>query len=123
MVLTKRTLPDSTVLASWRIADIWYSYRRILDGICKRRPQERYQAIKLLYWITCAFRPMRIHELRDGIAFRKEQVTPDQRNRLQRNIVELCGPIIEELPGDIVDTVHFSAKEWGPAFHASESTS
>ena len=66
---------------------------------------------------------MKVHELRDGIAFRKEQVTPDERNRLQRNILELCGPIIEESPGDIVDTVHFSAKELGPAFYASEMTS
>lgn len=65
---------------------------------------------------------MRVHELRDGIAFRKEQVTPDERNRLQRNIVELCGPIIEELPGGIIDTVHFSAKELEPAFYVSETT-
>ena len=63
---------------------------------------------------------MKVHELRDGIAFRKGQVTPDERNRLQRNIVELCGPIIEELPGGIVDTVHFSAKEFETDFHASK---
>lgn len=66
---------------------------------------------------------MKVHELRDGIAFRKGQVTPDERNRLQRNIVELCGPIIEELPGGVVDTVHFSAKEFGLAFHASKIVS
>ena len=66
---------------------------------------------------------MKVHELRDGVAFRKKQVTPDERNRLQRNIVELCGPIVEVLPDGIVDTVHFSAKEFGPACHASKTTS
>ena len=37
---------------------------------------------------------------------------PDGPIRLARNIVEICRPLIEELPGGIIDTVHFSAKEF-----------
>ena len=55
---------------------------------------------------------MRTYELWDGVAFHSGQLVPDGRNRLARNIVEICGPLIEELPGGVIDTVHFSPKEF-----------
>lgn len=36
---------------------------------------------------------------------------PELRDRIKIGIVSLCGPLVEELPGGIIDVVHFSAKE------------
>ena len=59
-------------------------------------------------------RPLRVREIEDGIAFREDCAKPSIENRICRNIFDLCGPMIEELPDGSVDTVHFSAKESVP---------
>ena len=56
-------------------------------------------------------RPLRVREIEDGIAFRDDCAKPTMENGICRNIFDLCGPLIEELPDGCVDTVHFSAKE------------
>ena len=57
-------------------------------------------------------RPLRVREIEDGIAFRDDCAKPTMENRICRNIFDLCGPLIEELPDGSVNTVHFSAKEY-----------
>ena len=73
---------------------------------------ERKEVLQALSWICCAYRPLNSYEVKDGIAFRKGQCTPDLRRRIDRSLVSLCGPIIEESPSGIIDMVHFSAKEY-----------
>ena len=63
--------------------------------------------------MACSFRPLKAWELQDGIVFRPgtDNVLNDT-TKLQRSILEVCKPIIEEGPGNTVDFVHFSAKEY-----------
>ncbi|KAL8792043.1 MAG: hypothetical protein Q9195_005384 [Heterodermia aff. obscurata] len=88
------------------------AYDRILDRIrTGLSTSERRQALEILNWVCCAMRPLRVREIEDGIAFQHDCAKPSMENRICRNIFDLCGPLIEELPDGSVDTVHFSAKE------------
>ncbi|MCJ1426374.1 hypothetical protein MMC29_004277 [Sticta canariensis] len=89
------------------------AYDRILDRIkSQMSTSQRDQTLRLLHWISCAYRPLKLYELEDGVAFHCDQCIPGPRDRIQRSIVSLCGPLVEELPGGIIETVHFSAKEF-----------
>ncbi len=87
-------------------------YGRIIDRITKNHSaHSRHKAIRILEWMACSFRTMKIYELQDGIVFETENTVLNDRTKLTRSVLELCKPIIEEGPGDTVEFVHFSAKE------------
>jgi hypothetical protein len=55
---------------------------------------------------------MRICEIEDGIFLRPGRARLDEKTRFHGNVIDICGPILEERPGRTVDVVHFSAKEY-----------
>jgi len=69
-------------------------------------------AIRILEWMACSYRPLRAHEILDGIAFKPGRTFLDARTKVHRDVLDLCRPLIEDGPSDTIDFVHFSAKRY-----------
>ncbi|KAJ8062489.1 hypothetical protein OCU04_009019 [Sclerotinia nivalis] len=88
------------------------AYLRIATRIYQNpNDSERRTAEKLLGWITCAKRPMRWHEIQGAVAIDivNEEFNFDGR-RLRTHVADICGSLVEVLPGDRVQLVHVTAK-------------
>jgi hypothetical protein len=83
-------------------------YGRILDDIDARSSEK---AIRILQWIACSFRLLKIHEIQDGIVLQQSGVQLNAQTKLVPGFLEQCKPLIEEGPKNTVDFVHYSAKE------------
>ena len=92
------------------------AYGRILSRIDSLRPaQLRQRAFSILYWVCAARRPISLHEVADGIVLHPSQTVLNRRTRSNnpnRDIIELCAPLMEKLKDGVLDLVHFSAKEY-----------
>jgi hypothetical protein len=88
-----------------------FSYARIIARIEQRlNPKESLMARQALEWIGCANFPLTEQELLQALA-----IVPGQKDFLKgrkifRDILKLCGPIIE-IEDDVFQFVHFTAKE------------
>lgn len=90
-------------------------YGRILKSIMTElSAHSRDKAIRILEWMACSCRTLKIWEIQDGIVFQPGCTILNETTKLAKSILELCKPIIEEGPGNTVDFVHFSAKEYVP---------
>ena len=91
------------------------AYGRILERIDSLGPILKVRIYKILFWVCTAFRPVTIHEVGDGIVLHPQQRELSRRTRPsdpQRDIVELCAPLLEQSSTGVLDLVHFSAKEY-----------
>jgi hypothetical protein len=87
------------------------SYDRILSRINSLPDLHRTKARRILEWMTCATRPLKLHELQDALAIRPGDLTIDDEQRpITVRLRELCAPIVEVKHGEI-SFVHFSAQE------------
>ena len=68
-------------------------------------------AQKLLGWMVCARRPLKWHEIQGAVSIEPEHKTIafDER-KLRIHIRDLCGSLIQVLPGDRIEFVHNTAK-------------
>jgi hypothetical protein len=73
--------------------------------------RESARALRILEWLACSFRPLKIYEIQDGITFNLHNTILSDKTKLKSGFVDLCKPLTEEGPGNIVDFVHYSAKE------------
>ena len=80
------------------------------------RPVQRQRRVfRILDWLCVTRRPISIHEVEDGIVLHSGQIVLNKLTRsknVDRDIVELCAPLLQKLKHDILDLVHFSAKEY-----------
>ncbi len=106
------------------------AYGRILSRLTQLSPILRERALKVLFWVCIAYRSVSIHEVVDGIALKPGQTQLCPKNISQnpdRDILELCAPLLEKTQKGTLDLVHFSAKEYllhmhsGPFIDASEA--
>jgi hypothetical protein len=87
-------------------------YGRILDRIkAHADTNQQDKALKILEWLVFAFRPLKYYEVTDGIVFKIGSDVIDESTKLRKGILDVCRPLIEERTDNIVDLVHFSAKE------------
>lgn len=90
-----------------------YRYQPILDSIMRvLSPRDATRAIRILEWLAYTFRPLKISEIQDGITFSTKGIVQGNETKLGESIIDLCRPLIEEGPGNTVEFVHFSAKEY-----------
>ena len=88
-----------------------FSYARILVRIEQNlNSKERLIVRKIMEWIGCANFTPTVEELLQALA-----ITPGQKDFLKgrkafRDILGLCGPIIE-IHDNVAQFVHFTAKE------------
>lgn len=74
-------------------------------------PSEWKVARKLLGWMICATRPLKWHEIQGACSTDLDDQTVDfDERKLRTHIRDLCGSLIEILPGDRVELVHNTAK-------------
>lgn len=90
------------------------SYGLILDRVVRDLNKETSKkAIRILEWIACSFRIMKVHEIQDGIVLHTRDMELNERTKLRDSkFLDLCKPLIEEGPNNTIDFVHYSAKEW-----------
>jgi hypothetical protein len=72
----------------------------------------RFMEMRILEWMACSYRTLKIYEILDAIAFRPEYTAPDLRMKMRREVLDQCQPLIEYGHSNTVDFVHFSAKEY-----------
>ena len=88
-----------------------FSYARILIRIEQNlNSKERLMACKIMEWIGCAKVSPTVEELLQALAIRPGQKDFLKGRKVFRDILKLCGPIIE-IEDDVVQFVHFTAKE------------
>lgn len=88
------------------------SYGRILQRIKEDLSDaDSKKASRLLSWIIFAERPLKLHELLDGIAFCTSPNILDNTTKLTKRVLDLCKPIVEITREGVVSLVHFSAKQ------------
>jgi hypothetical protein len=86
-------------------------YARILSRIDKGlSPKERLRTRKILEWVGCATYPPREEELLQALAIEPGETGFSKGRRIFRDILKLCGPVIE-MENDAIQFVHFTAKE------------
>ncbi|KAH7308822.1 hypothetical protein BKA65DRAFT_174630 [Rhexocercosporidium sp. MPI-PUGE-AT-0058] len=90
------------------------AYGRILDRIMDETHSDypRSLAIKILEWLACSYRPLKIFELLDGIVFKVGCTQLNSRTKMRKAVLDSCRPLIEDGPSGTIDFVHFSAKEY-----------
>ncbi|TVY35124.1 Vegetative incompatibility protein [Lachnellula occidentalis] len=86
------------------------AYGRLLDRIING--SGRSDAIRILEWMACSYRPLKSYEILDGIAFQPGSTTLDEKTKMHKKVLDLCRPLIEDGPSNTLDFVHFSAKEY-----------
>lgn len=88
-------------------------YRPILDRIMddSRPASARATAVRILEWLSCSYRPLRTYEILDGIVFRPGCTTLNRETKFRKEVLDLCRPLIEEGPSNMVSFTHYSAKE------------
>ena len=66
---------------------------------------------KLLSWVVIAKRPLKWHEIQGAVSINMEEKIVDFDNRqLRTHLQDLCGSLIEILPGEQIQLVHGTAK-------------
>jgi len=71
--------------------------------------------------MSCSYRLLKSYEILDGISFRAAEQNGityrsgctilNSMTKTQREVLDLCNPLIEDGPGNTINFVHFSAKE------------
>lgn len=90
------------------------SYERIVANIKEHRDEERWEKSKsILGWLICAKRPLRWHEIQAIVSIeRHEQSVEFQRNKFIPDVQELCGSLVHVKPGNRVELIHHTAREY-----------
>jgi hypothetical protein len=74
-------------------------------------PEEWKIAQKLLGWMVCARRPLKWHEIQGAVSINvEEQTIKFDDRKLRIHIRDVCGSLVQVLPGDRVELVHSTAK-------------
>lgn len=72
---------------------------------------EREMAQKLLGWIACSRRSMKWHEIQGAASINiKEHIVDFENRQLRTHVKDICGSLIDIVPGDRVKLVHGTAK-------------
>ena len=87
-------------------------YGRILHRVMNELSvRDRERAVRILEWIACSFRIMKVYEIQDGIVLTSDNDELNEESKLTAGFLEICKPLIEEGQKNTVDFVHYSAKE------------
>lgn len=69
------------------------------------------RACRIFQWLICSQRPLKKFELRDAVTLHSENTINDDDTRVSERVFELCKPLVESGPNDIIRFVHVSVKE------------
>ena len=80
-----------------------------MNGLGSQSNSEK--AVRILEWIACSFRVLKLYEVQDGIVFENLDAVLDDDSKANRKILQQCKPLVQEGPNNTVEFVHYSAKE------------
>lgn len=88
------------------------AYQRIMVRIKQNATSAEWEiAKKLLGWMVCARRPLKWQEIQGAVSIEpNEQTINFDDRKLRVHIRDLCGSLVQVLPGDRVELVHSTAK-------------
>lgn len=66
---------------------------------------------RILEWMACSYGVLKYYELLDGISLHDPNAIPGTGTRNGRDVLDLCQPLIEDSPSNMVKFVHFLARE------------
>ena len=94
-------------------AEIYTRYGRIVERILDPESTETEDARMLLGLLVCAKRSLRWTEIQGAVSIDLDTKTVDIEGRSFRvDSKELCGSLVEIRPGEIVELVHMTAKQY-----------
>ncbi len=106
-------------------------YNRILNRIRVLREPAKSRALQVLSWSCACSRPVKPQEIADGVSLRNDKVHvidwATQIRDTQRDIIDLCAPLVEKSLCGHLEIVHFSAKQFlldsrsGPFIHIHQA--
>ncbi|OAL28588.1 hypothetical protein AYO22_02782 [Fonsecaea multimorphosa] len=88
---------------------VYASILKRLHGACNWQQKADLQHI--LGLLAFSYRALKVHELCDLVVFRKRDSLNDN-TKLQKSILDICKPLLEEHEDHTVRFVHFSAREY-----------
>ena len=89
-----------------------YSYGRILKRVSTALSRDEQVAVKRIFsWLICARQPLRTVELEHALLIQYVDKCLQHSRALYKDVLELCGPIVEER-GGYITFIHFSAREY-----------
>jgi hypothetical protein len=91
------------------------AYERILTRFRSLEGSQKERARGILNWLCASYRPMKMHEVADGVVLKPGQLLLNKKtriNNIDRDIVELCAPMVEKSGHGVLSLVHFTAKEY-----------
>ena len=86
------------------------SYQRNLDRIeATSGENERTVTRKVLSLMICCKRVLRWREIQAAVSIDPVDQAVDVSKRLSKHIRDICGSLVEMLPGDRIEFVHITA--------------
>lgn len=88
------------------------SYDKIFERRHRKftQPNEE-RAFRIFQWLACSQRPLKKFEIQDAVSLHPACAWINDETRLFDSVVELCKPLVENGPNDVVRFVHASVKE------------
>ena len=90
-----------------------HRYAAILNRIQKPCNEQKILRLKHIFgWLAFSYRPLKVHELCDLLIFQKKHSVLNDDTKLQKSVLDICKPLLEEHEDHTVALVHFSAREY-----------
>ena len=88
------------------------SYERVISSLKRNLPDEHWTMAKqLLGWMVCAKRPLKKYEIYGAISFNSvEETIFSDEDQARVEIGDVCGSLVQMLPGGRVVLVHSTAR-------------
>jgi hypothetical protein len=87
------------------------SYARIVARLGLLNPKSQKRATRILQWIICAKRPLRLAELQGAIVHDHAHKHVTEKTRLPDTVISLCKPLVQVLSDGTIAFVHFTVQE------------
>ncbi|KAK2755707.1 hypothetical protein FQN54_005857 [Arachnomyces sp. PD_36] len=97
------------------VADLQHAVRSLPTDLRKfhqYEPRDRDKALRVFKWISLAEKPLQRHELLDAVSLHPGNCILNDETRVWSNVIDLCKPLIEEMPNGSIVFVHFTVKEY-----------
>ena len=103
----------NTQLVSLVAYDNVCSYNRIWSKIEGQLDRKGFlTVVRIFEWIAFGERPLKKHEIQDGVTLDCEHSILNEETRISRSVFNLCKPLLEDGVYDTVRFIHSSVKEY-----------
>ncbi|KIX08531.1 uncharacterized protein Z518_03187 [Rhinocladiella mackenziei CBS 650.93] len=73
---------------------------------------QKWQVKHILSWLALSYRPLKWWEVCDAIVFHNKHSSLNDYTKLQKIVLDICKPLIEEHNDQTISLVHFSVREY-----------